>query len=375
LRNKSNEKMYSEYYRCDVVLGNSYGDEGKGKVVYDLMKKYWYSLCVRFNGSGNAGHTVYDGDKKYVVHQLPVGCLITTNGLHPHFKTYNLISSGCLVDIKKLFKEIDDLKSAGIDIKNRLFISGACHVITQDEIDRDVQNNVVGTTGTGIGPTYSKKMERTGIRIEDEIKKEDVNQMFKKYGISVVNMRTFPKWFYDNHNVGPYTKLKVMLEGAQGFELDIDWTNQYPYCTSSTCSISGAINAGFGFKSIENVYGVAKAYDTYVGSLKFEPDEHKDELTKIGDLGHEYGSTTGRRRQCNYMNLDNLIESIRINECNICIINKFDILEELNIFKLYHNRILVEFDNSQDMCRYIDTVLQRLNPCLRIVYSRNPHTI
>ena len=318
----------------DVVLGCSFGDEGKGKVVYDLLTKHPYDLCVRFNGSGNAGHTIYKDNLKLVVHQLPVGVLIPN--------VYNLISSDCLIDIPRLKKEIDELKQQGINIQGRLFISQACHIITAESIEYDRQHNLIGTTGSGIGPTFSNKMLRTGLRVDTF--KEEIASL----GVTIVDMRKF--WFSDfvQNNIK-----NILLEGAQGFELDINWTNNYPYCTSSTCTLGGAINTGIPLNKIRNIYGVAKAYDTYVGTFKFQPDLFERELNLIGDLGNEYGATTGRRRQCNFINLDSLIESLKINNCNICIINKVDILTEAKIFNLYYNNSLISFNNVLDFQSFI----------------------
>lgn len=334
----------------DIVLGCSFGDEGKGKVVFDLIQKNHYDLCVRFNGSGNAGHTIYKNNQKYVVHQIPVGIL------HPN--VYNLISSDCLVDIQRLKSEMNELKEMGIEIGDRLMISKACHIITQECIDYDRNNNKVGTTGSGIGPTFSQKMLRTGKRVED------YQNEFKELGIQIVDMREF--WFSD------FVKEKIhsiLLEGAQGFELDINWTDHYPYCTSSTCTVGGAINTGIQMKNIRHIYGISKAYDTYVGTMEFEPKGDKD-LQAIGDLGKEYGATTGRRRQCNYLNLDSLKTALYINNCNIVIINKIDILQELNIFRLYHLQKLISFNTWTEMKEYIERELK-----IHCIFSNNPHTI
>lgn len=338
----------------DIVLGCSFGDEGKGKVVYDLLKKNKYDLCVRFNGSGNAGHTIYENNIKFVVHQLPVGVLVP--GI------YNLISSDCLIDISRLKTEINKLNEIGIDIRGRLFISKSCHIITDECIDYDKQNNKIGTTGSGIGPTYSLKMLRTGKRIE-----EYYNE-FISLGIEIVDMRKF--WFssFCRKNIN-----KILLEGAQGFELDINWTNNYPYCTSSTCTLGGAINTGIQIKNIRNIYGVSKIYDTYVGTMIFQPEEHNDELNKIAELGKEFGSTTGRRRQCNFLNLDNLIESLILNNCNNCIINKTDIINEVKIFKLYYNKNLITFENFDLMKDFILDKLSFLED--KIIFSGNPNFI
>jgi adenylosuccinate synthase len=340
-------------YKVDIVLGCSFGDEGKGKVVYDLIKNYNYDLCVRFNGSGNAGHTIYHNSIKIVLHQLPIGILFQD--------TYNLISSDCLINIDKLKEEIDMIQSHGINIVNRLFISKACHIITNTEIDYDIKNNKVGTTGSGIGPTYANKMLRVGSRVENYA------NLFKEMGINIVDMRKFN---YENYK-------HILLEGAQGFELDINWTNNYPYCTSSTCSLAGAINTGISIRQIDNIYGVSKIYDTYIGTMKFQPDD--EDLEKIGLHGKEFGSTTGRKRQCNYLNLDNLVEALRINQCNVCIINKVDIIDDLHIFKLYHNNNLVTFDNLETMQKFILDILENqhnsFNETISVMFSSNPYTI
>jgi len=338
----------------DIVLGCSFGDEGKGKVVYDLLDKNKYNLCVRFNGSGNAGHTIFKDGHKFIVHQLPVGILLSN--------VYNLISSDCLIDISRLKTEIDQLKQQGIDITGRLFISKACHIITPESIEYDRANNKIGTTGSGIGPTFSLKMLRTGKRVED------FSQEITALGAQLVDMRKF--WVSD------FVKSHIqhiLLEGAQGFELDINWTNNYPYCTSSTCTLGGAINTGIPLNKIRHIYGISKAYDTYVGTLKFQPELFNDELNKIGDLGQEYGATTGRRRQCNFLNLDNLIESLTINSCTHCIINKCDILPLAGVYKLYYMDKLISFNSILDFGAFIMDKLSFLPN--KPIFSFTPYAI
>jgi adenylosuccinate synthase len=335
----------------DIVLGCSYGDEGKGKVVNDLLKKLSYNLCIRFNGSGNAGHTIYQNSKKVVIHQLPIGIL--------HNSVYNLISSDCLIDIGKLEKELEIVKNMGIDVKDRLFVSKACHIITQDAIDYDKAHNKIGTTGSGIGPTYSNKMLRISERVED------YKDRIEELGIKIVNMREFWKSDFVKSNIK-----NVLLEGAQGFELDINWTENYPYCTSSTCTIAGAINTGIPMKKIRNIYGISKAYDTYVGTRNFQPIGNS-ELELIGRLGKEYGATTGRKRQCNYLNLDKLYDALLINQCNVCIINKFDIVDESKIYKLYSENNLLSFNSLFEMKKFITKKLDFVD----IIFSSNPYEI
>lgn len=334
----------------DVVLGCSYGDEGKGKVVHDLLSKHNYDLCVRFNGSGNAGHTIYMNDQKVILHQIPIGIL--------HSGVINLISSDCLINISKLQEELESIKHIGINISKRLYISKACHIITSEAIEYDKRHNTIGTTNSGIGPTYANKMLRTGKRVEDY--SQELNQL----GVELIDMRKF--WFSDlAKNVET-----ILLEGAQGFELDINWTNHYPYCTSSTCTIGGAINTGIPINKLRNIYGISKIYDTYVGTRPFQPDNDKH-LNLIGSLGKEFGSTTGRKRQCNYLNLDNLVEALKLNQCNICIINKVDIIQEVKIYKLYHLGVLLQFESLEDMKNYISRALEFVT----VIYSSNPYHI
>lgn len=335
----------------DIVLGCSFGDEGKGKVVYDLLQKNNYDLCVRFNGGSNAGHTVYVNNEKFVLHQLPIGTLFPT--------VCNLISSDAVLDIAKLRVEIDELKNKGIDITGRLFVSNACHIITAEAIAYDKQNNLVGTTGSGIGYTYSQKMLRLGKRAAD------FRDELEALGITLVDMRAFWKSPFTLKNIH-----KVLVEGAQGFELDINWTNHYPFCTSSNCTLSGAINIGVPLTKIRHIYGVSKLYDTYVGAMRFEP-ENDAALQKIGELGKEYGATTGRKRQCNYLNLDNLLDALFVNQCTHYIFNKTDIVELVGVYQLYHHKELITFPNMDAMKAYIVAHL----PAVSVIFSGNPFTI
>ena len=186
---------------------------------------------------------------------------------------------------------------------------------------------------------------------------------FTNLGFKIVDMSSFwtSKFVLENIN-------SVLLEGAQGFGLDINWTNNYPYCTSSTCTIAGAINTGIQFKDIRNVYGISKAYDTYVGLAKFQPEDDNN-LNMIGEHGKEFGSTTGRRRQCNYLNLNNLKTALIVNNCNICIVNKVDILKDLNIFKVIDNDVVINFESWDDMEKYIVDYY----PSVKYIFSESPY--
>ena len=279
--------------------------------------------------------------QKVVLHQVPIGIL------KPHISNY--IASDCLIHIERLRQELTEITKV-VGQMGPLMISKACHVITEEAIQYDKQNDLIGASAT-----YANKMLRVGKRAEY------FAEQFRAMGITLVDPRKF--FFNTNYN-------KILLEGAQGFELDINWTNYYPYCTSSTCTIAGAINTGIPITKIRNVYGVSKAYDTYLGNRVFQPLGNI-ELEKIGLKCQEFRAMTGRKRQFNYLNLDNLIEALRINQCNHCIINKMDILTDLKIYKLYHCNQLMTFQTHSDMMNYI---MQHLN-FVTVYFSNNPYVI
>ncbi len=295
----------------DIVLGCSYGNEGKSKVVYNLLKNDEYDLCVRFNSSGNTNHKIYYNDNtQIIIHQLPIGILTNCK---------NLISSDCLINIDKLKEEIEYIKSFGINIKDRLMISKSCHIYN----------------------TNSNKILNK--------RAEDFSHIFNEMGIEIVDMVNF--WVENNFK-------KVLLEEVTSDELDIN---------SSYLKLSKAINTGIPLKSINFIYGIAKCYDTFVGNINFQSDD--PDLDKIREYGEKIEINEGKR-QCNYLNLDKLNNELRINQCNFCIINKVDILEDLNIFKLYYKNELLTFNNMDDMKDFIDE-----NTNIYIIYSSNPVTI
>jgi adenylosuccinate synthase len=343
----------------DIVLDGRYGDSGKGKIVYDLLLKRGHQLCVKFNGGPNAGHTIYrlnnNKYEKIALHMLPIGMIKED--------VYNLISSDCVIDIAKLKKELEYLKSLNINITNRLFISKSAHIITEESINKDKQTNIIGTTGSGIGPTYANKALRFGIRADD------VRTELEAMGIHVVDMRHFWETPFVIDKID-----SVIMEGSQGFELDINWCKNYPYCTSSTCTIAGAINTGIRISSIRDIIVSAKAYDTYVGTMEFQPSNDPD-LEQIAKIGSEFGTTTGRKRQCNYLNLDDYKISVRINNGTTCIINKCDILDEVGVFRVYSNSKMIEFNNIDEMKKYIEKEIMEITGIRQVIFSSSKYSI
>lgn len=330
---------------ADVIVDLQAGDTGKGKVAHSLCKSGDYTHVVRYNGGGNAGHTIYHNGKKIVTHFIPCGVL---------YGVKSIIGPGCVVHFPKLLKEINELVMNGIQVDGYLFIDKRAHIITESHIIEDYEDSKIGTTKTGNGPCYRDKYYRKGLRMES--KRLHTSMMIDIY-----------EELYGENEVS------ILFEGAQGFELDIDW-GDYPYVTSSHCTVGSAILNGIPAKSIRKVFGIAKAYRTYVGSKNFEGDDLI--FDKIRELGKEYGATTGRKRQINWFNLDDIIKAININGVTDLVINKIDILTELNIFKIYHENALYDFDNEEVFKYFIMYNIKSLCPTIEnIIFSNNPHTI
>lgn len=333
--------------KSDVIVGLQYGDEGKGKVSLCLSKDEKYTLCLRYNGGPNAGHTIYKDDKKIVLHQIPCGII---EGLT------SIIGSACVVDLEKLSIEIEELKSIGLDIDNLLKISFNAHIITKEHINDDKRNDTIGSTSSGIRPVNRDKYDRIGKRIIDIPK----NELEKYIGnIEIIN----PVGYIEENNG------YILCEGAQGFELDIDYGN-YPFVTSTHCCSGFVFNSGIAPNKIKEIYGVSKIYSTYVGNMNYQPEDDK-ELIRLGELGNEFGSTTSRKRQCNWLNLDKLKTSMYVNGVTTLIINKCDIIKELDVYKLINNNEIIQFKSWSEMMDYIKVALRKYIDPNNIKFSYN----
>jgi len=339
---------------ADIIVDLQAGDTGKGKVAHHLAKQSnEYTYVVRYNGGGNAGHTIYHNDQKFVTHYIPVGVI---------YGIKSIIGPGCVVNVEGLFKEIEELEKGGFDVRGNLFIDKRTHVITDEHLNEENGETKIGTTKRGNGPAYRDKYDRKGVRAE-----------------SVEELKSFLIDIYEEFHEND-DKVKVLFEGAQGFELDIDW-GDYPYVTSSHCTVGGAILNGIPPSKIRRVYGVAKAYRTYVGSKDFEGDQWtKDKFgesfEKIRQIGNEFGATTGRSRQINWLDLDSLIKSCKINGVTNIVLNKLDVLEEVGEYHLYEDGELISFEDSQKFQIYIETTLRKkVNMYINIRWSRTPYGI
>ena len=331
---------------ADVIVDLQAGDTGKGKVCNTLSEKHnEYTHVVRYNGGGNAGHTIYKNGKKIVTHFIPSGIV---NGVK------SIIGPGCVVNPIKLLQEIKQLEHSGIEVVGNLFIDKRVHIITAEHIDRDSTDTKIGTTKTGNGPCYSDKYTRSGNRAENA-------EVLESFVIDI----------YDELHNGKDTK--ILFEGAQGFELDVDW-GDYPYVTSSHCTVGSAVLNGVPPQKIRKVYGVCKAYNTYVGAKEFEvPSKIFD---KIREVGNEYGSTTGRPRQIGWTNLDDVIKAANINGVTHMVVNKVDVLEKVGTFKVIHKGKEVNFVDKDFFKVFFDSAIRRYCPLIReVIFSESMDTI
>ena len=342
----------------DVILGLQWGDEGKGKIVDFFAKDY--DVIARFQGGPNAGHTLYVNDKKVVLHQIPSGVF--------HAGTVNLIGNGVVLDPVVLKREMETVKSFGIDLQKNLFISERAHLIlpTHRALDKAAElskgNQKIGSTLKGIGPTYMDKTGRNGLRVGDLLDKnfttayiklrlkhqrlldnfnfhEDITAWEEEFfeaaeilkGMNIVNGE-----YFINNKIKEGKK--VLAEGAQGSMLDIDF-GTFPYVTSSN-TISAGVSNGLGIapQLINDVIGVTKAYCTRVGSGPF-PTELDNELGEsLRKTGNEFGATTGRPRRCGWIDLVALRYACMINGVTQIVMTKADVLDafkELQVCTTY----------------------------------------
>lgn len=337
---------------ADVIVDLQFGDTGKGKVAHALAKSDEYDMVLRYNGGANAGHTVYHNGQKVVTHQVPVGVL---------YGKKSVIGPGCVVNIKKLEDEIREINDAGFDTTGLVLIDKRAHVVTEAHLEEDGSDTKIGTTRQGIGPAYRDKYGRKGVRMGDV-------ELVPDAPFAVVDIY---KLLHEH-----YHKYRVLCEGAQGFHLDIDW-GDYPYVTSSHCTIGSAILNGIPPKKIRNVIGTMKAYETYVGNKTYYTDESDPIFQQIQKVGNEFGATTGRPRKVNWMNLDRVIMAANMNGVTRIIISKADVLKEVGEFGVvYDGDKVVKFDNFSKFQNFVQGILQETcNYNFRIVWSETPHGI
>lgn len=338
--------------KVDVLLGLQWGDEGKGKVVDVLTPRY--DVVARFQGGPNAGHTLEFEGKKYVLRSIP-------SGIFQHGQV-NIIGNGVVLDPILFRDEAQDLQKSGVDIKKVLKISRKAHLImpTHRLLDAAYEklkgDAKIGTTGKGIGPTYTDKVSRNGLRVGDILSDFD-----KKYAVAkarhialLTALGETPdiaeieaKWFDAIEYLKEYEFIdseffinkmiasgkSVLCEGAQGSLLDVDF-GSYPFVTSSNTVCAGACTGlGVAPSKIGEVYGIFKAYCTRVGSGPFPTELFDETGSKIRAIGHEYGAVTGRERRCGWIDLVALRYTIMLNGVTQLIMMKSDVLDDFDTIK------------------------------------------
>ena len=364
-----------------IVLGAQWGDEGKGKMTDYLAEEA--NVVVRFQGGNNAGHTVVVGDKEYKLHLIPSGILYEDK--------LNVIGNGVVVDPKALFEEIDYLEGVGVKVTpEKLIISDRAQLIMPyhkvlDKLKEKARGkNDIGTTGKGIGPCYTDKFERCGIRdcdlMHEEVFTEKLRQniemknayITKVLGGEALNFDEILKEylefgkklrpFVQDTSVRVYNDIKadisVLFDGAQGMLLDIDY-GPYPYVTSSNTTAGGVANGvGIGPNMITNAVGITKAYTTRVGKGPF-PTELLDETGDwIREKGHEYGVTTGRSRRCGWLDLVIVKTACRVSGLTSLAVTKIDTLAGLDTLK-----VCVGYKFNGEVIDYFPASLEDLANC------------
>lgn len=339
--------------KVDVLLGLQWGDEGKGKVV-DVLTPH-YEVIARFQGGPNAGHTLEFEGQKYVLRSIPSGIF--------QGDKVNVIGNGVVLAPDLFMDEAKELEKTGHDLKSRLCISKKAHLImpTHRLLDAAIEaskgKGKVGTTGKGIGPTYTDKVSREGLRVGDILENFEEKYLAHKarheetlkslhytdYDITDVE-RTwmegveYLKQFQivdGEHEINRVLRSgrNVLAEGAQGTMLDVDF-GSYPFVTSSNTICAGACSGlGIGPNKIGQVFGIMKAYCTRVGAGPFPTELFDETGKKIRDLGHEYGAVTGRERRCGWIDLVQLRYSVMVNGVTKLIMMKSDVLDGFDTIK------------------------------------------
>lgn len=348
--------------KVDVILGLQWGDEGKGKIVDVFTPRY--DIIARFQGGPNAGHTIIFGGNKFVLHTIPSGIF--------HRETQNVIGNGVIIDPFILFKEIDKLREAGMQPEENLLVSRRAHLIMPTHrlldaaLESEKGNSKIGSTLKGIGPTYTDKYGRNGLRVGnitepdfitryENLRKEHLDTIhyhgfdFSQHLLDGLSFEAYEaKWFesitrleslqiIDSEtfiNTSLDQGKSVLAEGAQGTMLDVDF-GSYPFVTSSN-TITAGVCSGLGISPhrIGKVFGIFKAYCTRVGSGPFPTELNDSDGEKMRVGGNEFGSTTGRPRRCGWLDLPALKYSVMLNGVDSLIMMKADVLNPFPVIRI-----------------------------------------
>jgi adenylosuccinate synthase len=387
-------------YRCLVVVGAQWGDEGKGKIVDVLAAEA--SVIARYQGGANAGHTVHigatdggDGVEEFILHQIPSGIL--------HADKRCLLGNGVVLDLEQFFQELDGLESRGIDAEPRIGISGRAHLLLDYHKKLDAASEKargegrIGTTGRGIGPAYEDKVARVGVRaadLRDESRaRELINHATGRanarleaagadtldpaevlHGVMTRRERLLPLITECGREITETLSRgqRVLLEGAQGAMLDVDH-GTYPFVTSSTTTAAGAATgSGIGPTVIDQVLGVVKAYTTRVGSGPLPTEIHGDLGEHLRTLGGEYGATTGRPRRCGWFDAIVVRYAAQVNGLTGLAMTKLDVLDTFDEVKICTGYRVDDVDH--DYFPYDLALLDRAEPIYETMPGWNEST-
>lgn len=370
-----------------VVVGTQWGDEGKGKLVDILTEDA--DVVARYQGGHNAGHTVVIEDAQHILHLIPSGIL------HP--KKHCVIGNGVVIDPAALLEEVTELEQRGIQVEGRFHVSKNAHLIMPYHLTMEKGSEAsrgeekIGTTGRGIGPAYTDKMSRLGIRVSDifdpplfekklrsnlghyntlmgalyrqkALEAEPILQAFAGYG------QRMASWVSDTSLLIEDAMARgenVLCEGAQGTLLDIDH-GTYPFVTSSNATAGGACTGlGFGPGKVDHVLGIVKAYTTRVGSGPFPTEVHGDLDEKFRTIGQEFGASTGRARRCGWFDAMVVRYAVRVNGLNSAALTKLDVLDDFDPIPVctgykYNGTLLPGFPSELSVLEACEPVYEEL---------------
>ncbi len=360
--------------KIDIIVGIQWGDEGKGKIVDNLAQKY--DMVCRAAGGHNAGHTIWVDGVRYALHLIPSGIL------NP--KAINLIGNGVVLSPKAIIEEMEQFEN----LKGRLFISDKAHLNLSYHslIDKAKEklkgDKAIGTTGKGIGPCYADKISRIGCRVGELKEPEKLTEKifealkfhkgtFELLGIELPNKDDVLSELCEYKNkledfIADTTQMlwkaqdegkKILIEGAQGTMLDIDH-GTYPYVTSSNTVTAGScVGLGLSPKSIGDTVGIVKAYCTRVGNGAFPSEDFGSDGDKMAEVGHEFGTTTGRKRRCGWFDAVSVKYASRLNGCDSFALMKLDVLDGFEKLKIC---VAYEFDGKK--IDYVPQDLEQVKP-------------
>ena len=364
-----------------ILVGTQWGDEGKGKIVDYFSEKF--SAVCRFQGGHNAGHTIYNDKKKFVLHLIPSGIF------YDHVSCF--IGQGVILSLDSLLEEVETIESKGINLDGKLRISRYCSLLlpVHAKIDqlREDKKNKIGTTRRGIGPAYEDKTARRSIKafdLEDDSLLEDkLKNLLDYYNFQIENIHKAEKFNYQevfDNLKETYSKTSkffgdvtdsleeiyekgnhILYEGAQGTLLDVDY-GTYPYVTSSnTLATSVGVGSGFPKSIYADVLGIVKAYTTRVGEGPFPTELHDEYGEKIAKIGNEFGATTGRPRRCGWLDLVALKYSAKLNNLTSLCVTKLDVLDSFSEIK-----VCDEYEIDNEIVQYKSRQLHKVKPKYKI---------